>query len=306
MRDAMIERLVNALQSHGFRVSVFTEFNSCFDIAAKKDATALILKAFSNVDAMRPESAAELRKAAALFHATPLLVGEKTKAGPLVSDTRYERFGISVLSPETFGAFLDGSDPAYRSFKGKQTVGLDADRMTKLRKQRDLSRAELAKHIGVSAQTIHRYEGGAPADAADAQKIEELLRHPLIVPLPLPTGARSAKGLFQDDFSDSALEKLHELGLQVALFEHAPFKAFANPAENLLVNVGKEKRDIQRKALVLEKTKTVFKAHSIVISKEYRLANVGHTPVIAEEELESFSRPTELLHEIQKREKQKK
>ncbi|MDO8624782.1 MAG: helix-turn-helix domain-containing protein [Candidatus Diapherotrites archaeon] len=307
MRETIIAHAMQALQGNGFTVSSFIEFNSCFDIAAKKNHAAYVIKVLSNVDSLRADTAFELHKAATLFDALPLIIGEKTKATDLQPHTQYERFGIPVLSVEMFGSFLAGENPRFHSFKGKRTVQLDTKRLVDLRQQHQLSQQELAGRTGVSPQTIHRYENGAAADATDAQKIEAVLGHPLIVAQPIMQIAPRPKNtLFENDFSDTALEKLHDLGMPLALFEHAPFLAFGNPTENLLINLGKEKRDIRRKALVLEKTKTVFKAHSIVISKEYKLHSIGKTPIIQEAELESFSRVQELLHEIEKREKNRK
>ena len=306
MREGLLANIVQILGLRGYTVSSFLEFNSCIDIAAKKNDHAFVIKVLSNVDSLRGETAAELYKAATLFSAMPLILGEKTKTTGLEQNTRYERFGIPVFSLETFTDFLDGKNPLYHSFKGKQTVQLDSKRLSSERQEQHLTQQELADKIGVSMQTIHRYENGAPAELTDARKIEELLRCRLITPRMVSIGNRTDdKNLFQTDFSDTALEKLHDLGMPLSLFCHAPFKAFANPDERILISIGKEKRDIERKALVLEKTKTVFKSHSIVISKEYKLHNVGKTPIIVEEELGSFSKMRDLLSEIQKREQKK-
>ncbi|MBS3060960.1 MAG: helix-turn-helix domain-containing protein [Candidatus Diapherotrites archaeon] len=301
MREELLAKTVQLLHSLGFTVSSFLEFNSCIDIAAKKNDSAFIIKVLSNIDSLRPETAMELHKAAAIFHATPIILGEKTKTVTLETNTRYERFGIPVFSKETFTDFLYGKNPMFRSFKGKQTVQLDAQQLVLERQKKQLSQQELGEKIGVTTQTIHRYENGHPADAQDAQKIESLLSCRIISPQTIQSESNVEK-IFETHFSEPALEKLFELGVPLAQFEHAPFKAVSTPTESLLINLGKDHRDIHRKALILEKTKTVFKAHSIVISKEYKLHNIGQTTIIAEEELESYSKIQELLKEIQKQE----
>ncbi len=306
MRENLLSGVMLALQHRGYTISSFLEFNSCFDIAAKKNQSAFIIKTLSNIDSIRPETALELQKAAALFEAMPILIGEKTKAFNLQNDTWYERFEIPVFSVETFSDYLDGKNPSIHSFKGKETVQLDREKLVAKRLAQQLTQEELAQAAGVSSQTIHRYENGAPADYSDALRLEQILKSQLIDPCFQMHPQKVDRSAFESVFFDPALEKLHDLGIPIALFSHAPFKAFANPSESILVNLGKDKREIQRKALVLEKTKTVFKSHSIVISKEYKLHTIGKTPVIQEEELESFSKKQEFLNEIAKREKKEK
>lgn len=306
MRPELLEKTVGLLAEHGYTISTFFEFKSCFDVAAKKNEQFFVIKILENADALREESAQELKKVASVFKAVPLLIAEKTKTSELAKGTGYERYQIPLVSVETFAQLLGQKTIQNQSFKGKTTVELDSELLKKQREKKGYSLEETGKKIGASAETIHRYEKGGKAEKQNAQKLEQLLGTPLIRQTDIFNFYRPVPLVFEPSFSESALEKIHDLGLEMALFGHAPFKALGKPREPLFINLGKEKKEIQRKALVLEKTKTIFKGHSLVISKEYKLKTIQHTPIIQEEELESYTKIQQLLEEIKKREHGKK
>lgn len=301
MRLELLTRVVQVLQNQGFVVSTFFEFKSCFDVAAKKNNYFFVIKILENADALREESASELKRIAAIFHAVPLLMAEKTKTSTLQTGTAYERYQIPLVSLQTFKHLLVEGTLQSQSFKGKELVQLNARELRNRRNAHGLTLTELGRKTGVSAETIHRYEKGRKAQEKHAAKIEKQLGAGIIQQTRL-FSVPVSDFAFDSEFSDHALEKIHSLGMELALFEHAPFKAFGKPSEPFLINLGKEKKEIQRKALVLEKTKTVFKGHSVVISKEYKIKSIQHTPVFAEEELDSYTKIQQLLEEIRKRE----
>ncbi len=303
MREELLRQTVQKLQKKGFVVSTFFEFKSCFDVAAKNNEFFFVIKILENADSLREESAEELKKVALVFRAIPILIAEKTKAFSLSKGTAYERYSIPLLSIETFEQLLEKTGLVSQSFKGRELVQLDSKLLKNRRENKGWSMQELGKKIGVSGETIHRYEKGKKAEKKHAEKLEQKLGSGIVRPTGILASRAKETISFENHFPDSALEKIHSLGMEMALFEHAPFKAFGKPEEPFLINLGKEKKELQRKALVLEKTKTVFKGHSVVISKEYKIKSIQHTPVFQEEELDSYTKIQQLLEEIKNREK---
>ena len=102
MRETILLRTAAILKEHGFSVESFAHSNACFDLVAKRPDLTLVLKVFNNIDALREEQAGELRKIAALFNATVLILGEKSKAFSLKKGILYERLGLVALNLQTF------------------------------------------------------------------------------------------------------------------------------------------------------------------------------------------------------------
>ncbi|GEM_PF-1620373 len=307
MREAIAAKAMLLLKKHGFFVSEFLQYNSCFDIAAKKHDKIFLIKVFGNIDALREEQALELKKIAAAFTATALVLGEKTKAFALKEKIAYERYGLPVLAIDSFAELLNDNLPSIRFFKGKETVALDAEKLKQKRKQLGLTLSELADRIDLSAQAVYRFEKNATATLSAAKRLEDVLQEKLTKQINILEPQNSGQQVFDEKSFDESFEKIRSLGLQLALFEHAPFRAYSRPEDALLIDKGYSKQDLKRKALVLEKAKTLVKGgHSVIISREQKYSIIHDTPIIQEEELDSFTKARDLLETIKEREKKKR
>ena len=64
------------------------------------------------------------------------------------------------------------------------------------------------------------------------------------------------------------------------------------------------KKDFERKAESLMKTKKVFDGTPLIITKELKYTRVSKIPIVAEEELDSLSKFKDLMKLIREREQQ--
>jgi len=321
MRQQLLEKTVALLEQHGFKVASFIHTNSCFDLIAHGPAVTLLLKVFANIDTLRPEHAAELRKLEHLFNAEALIVGECTKAFSLQPGVVYERHGIPVLNPSSFASLLNDQAPFVRYYKGKSIVEIDALAMRRKREESGLSLADLAERLGLARETLYRFEAGSTTSLDTAQKLEEFFhcalvkRSRFLEPVEREESL-TEKELFPDHFEDELLQKIHDLGLKLAEFHRSPFDAFASqtlgtdaggPAgagmgEGLLISRGHKKADIQKKALDLEKSKGTLVTHSFIIAKDFKGRKVEDIPIIGEEDLDSVQKVKDLVKLIRERE----
>lgn len=312
MREITLMKIVSFLKNSGFQVNTFFDSNSCFDLIAKRTDLKLVIKVYLNIDGFRKEQAEELQKIAQSFNAVVLIIGEKTKAFALKKGIIYERHLIPAMNYPTFVSIFDTVVPLIKSFKGKKIVELETEKLKEKREELDYTLSELAKKTGITKESLYRLEHGFNTSLETAKKLEKLLKADLIIEknllkdfmAKLPEKTFDEK--FEEKFDDSSLEKIHSLGLDLIEFKHAPFKAFGTKKEFLLIDKGKEKTEIKKKVLVLEKTKAVFDAHSLIITKKFSLNQISSTPIIEEQELDSYSKINELMKEIKRREKPKK
>jgi putative transcriptional regulator len=306
LRELIAAKAAALLQSQGYTISNFLDYNSCFDIAAKRANEIFLIKVFENADALREEQATELKKIAAAFNATALIIAEKTKAFALKNNVIYQRYDLPTISIASFSSMLKNCLPSIRCFKGKETVSIDSEKIKQKRKQLGLTLSNLAGKIGLSIQAMHRTEKNSQSSLATARKIENILKEKIIKQIDLFEKKPTTR-IFDSNLQDDSFEKIQELGLKLALFDHAPFRAFSNPEEALLIDKGYSKQDLKKKAMLLGKTKPLIKgSHAFIISKETKYETIDNTPIIQEEELYSFSKARDLLETIKEREKKKR
>ncbi|MBU1120949.1 helix-turn-helix domain-containing protein, partial [Candidatus Micrarchaeota archaeon] len=204
-------------------------------------------------------------------------------------------------------SMLSSFSPYVKSFKGRGIVEINADKLRDKRKELQLSLEKLAERVGLAKESLYRFEHGASTSLETAKKLEEVLKTDLILEKNLleefyKSQLQKKKELFGEKIRDEVLEKIHGMGLDLIELSHSPFKAVGSKKEYLIIDKGKEKQELKKKALVLEKTKAVLDTHSLIITKKFDLSNIASTAVMKEEELDSYKKIQELMAEVKKRE----
>ena len=170
----------------GFQISqVFCSRQSCFDFAARKDNTSILVKVSSDVDAFSPRSARELKMIADRVSAASLLISQQTHGKPLEDDTVYSRNGIFVITEKTVrNIALRTANPLIYAGPGGYSVEVDGQLVEKRRKELGLSIGKLAAMIGVSRRTLYGYERGmTKASVKSAYKLARTLGIPVAKPI---------------------------------------------------------------------------------------------------------------------------
>ncbi|MBI4209924.1 MAG: helix-turn-helix domain-containing protein [Candidatus Diapherotrites archaeon] len=300
-REQLIEACLSALHTNGFAATTFLDTNTCFDIIARKTDSTLLIKVYDNIDSIRKEQGEELVKMACTLGARAAIIGAKTKVFRMEDSTVYYRYGVPAMTIGTFRALLENRNPEVSYFKGRSTVEMDFEALRRKRMELALSLHELAERIGVASETLYRFEKGASTSMETAKKLEKELDGEFIRGLDI-MGPRLKPERFDDVPEEKLLEKLHGLGMKMALFEHAPFDAYGEVDRGMLISTGKGKFDIPKKALELRKATTAVKSDSIIVTKEYKLKSVEGIPVIEEADLDTIGRIKELKKLIREKE----
>lgn len=302
LREKLYEEVVLSLAQRGFETKSFVDMNSCFDIIARKQGLVLILKVLTNIDALRPEHAQELHKLAHAFNASPLIVGERSKVQELLPSVLYERYDLPVLSLHGFISLLDQQLPMEKSFKGKSVAVLDAQKLREEREASEMTLKELSEKAHISIESLHRYEKGAPASMEVAEKLEKILHTKIIQGInvfELPEVPAKLEDKAEIPYN-SALEQLHELGLKLSVFAHAPLTA-AGKEQPLLISQSDSDSVLKRKAFLLSKTRSIVHQPGMIITKHSKHVRVENIPVVQEEELSTFSSVEDIMHALREK-----
>jgi len=323
-RERWIERLREQLEQAGFYVANTQGVRpSSFDLAARRDATLLLIKVLKNIDALDAEEAARLLELGRLFPATVLVVGETSGQSTLDDGVVYTRYDVPIVSEPTLREYLQkGVPPFLYASPGGAFARIDGERLKFLRRTRGLSLGTLASIAGVSRRAIQLYEEGQGAEAMVVERIETYLDAPIVRPVelfgarPRPPAAksrpRSDRGAEEaapppartgDSLRDGVLAQLGGMGLEVTITVRAPFDALARTPEVLLAGVGSLRTALHR-AEVLHGIARVAEGHAMFIVREtVHRPSIGGLAILNVTELRRHRDPEDLLEEITERER---
>ena len=323
-RERWIERIRELLQRAGYYVANTQGVRpSSFDLAARRDATLLLIKVLKNIDALDAEEAFRLLELGRLFPATVLVVGQTSGAAELDDGVVYTRYEVPIVSESTLRDYLEKALPPFLyASPGGAFARIDGERLRFLRQARGLSLGTLASIAGVSRRAIQLYEEGQGAEATVVERIETYLDAPIVRPVELfdrpgrsrrgdeRTDAASADRLDApaapartgDPLRDGVFAQLGGMGLEVTVTMRAPFDALARTPGVLLAGVGSLRTALHR-AEVLHGIARVAEGHAMFVVREtIHRPSIAGLAILNVSELRRHRDPEELLEEISERE----
>jgi putative transcriptional regulator len=254
-----------------------------------------------------------MKMMAAMLGASPTVIGMHSSSADLEPGILYTRFGIPIVSEDTFTEFmLQGVPPLVYAAPGGLYVRLDKDFLREIRQERAISLGALAEAVGVSRKAIQMYESGMGAMVDIANKIEDFLDAPLVLPLDpfayVSDVADHLKGLekFQGQNKD-IFEMLKEIGYSVVPTKKAPFDAIAKEEELLLLTgIGEDSKKTEMKARVVGNLSRVTEKKSVIIvQKRILIDDIHGTALVTRDELRRVDHSEDLMDLILKREKRR-
>ncbi len=308
-REQLIDRIRETLSKSGYYVSEQHHLRSIsFDIVARKDRQLVILKALCNIDSLSSNDAEQLKIISLTLDASPLVIGMHSSAADLEDGILYSRFGIPIISEDTFSEhMLNGIPPFIYAAPGGLYVRIDGEALRELRKKRGISLGALAEVAGVSRKAIQMYEGGMGAMVEIASRIEEFLDEPIVLSLdPLVfTAEMPEKFDPPEGSSGEILDMLREIGYLVVPTRKSPFDALAREEEILLLTgIGGEPKTIVRKARIVANISRITEKKSVmIIDEDSTIEEIDGTPLVSRDELRRVDHSEDLLDLILKREK---
>jgi putative transcriptional regulator len=295
------------LKEAGFNVSekCFSR-PSCFDFAARKNETLILIKVQLDIDNFSPSDSAELKAISECVSAISLLVGEKTREKPLEDDTVYSRYDVSVVNPKTFeNILIHKIYPLIHAGPGGYYVKIHSEAIKKRRQELDLSVGEMAKMVGISRRTLYGYERGmAKASVTAAYNIIYTLGVPVAKPVDVfekPINLR--KCFLTTKFAIAKNKLLQKIFNKFARYrittvKRAPFDfVIAVPEEKMRIIGGvadNGEQELNRRVDEILSVSRVVKAHPILITEE-RKSSKKDILCLCKEELSRIKNPEEFI-----------
>ena len=297
-----------AMKEADFQVSqICCSRPSCFDFAARKNDTAVLVKVNSDVDTFSAHSARELKVIADRVSAASLLISQQTHGKPLEDDTVYSRNGIFVVTEKTIrNIALKTANPLIYAGPGGYSVEVDGELVEKRRKELGLSIGKLAVMIGVSRRTLYGYERGmAKASVKSAYKLAETLGVPVAKPINILERKRKQR--------QCLLMKAHHAFIRKVLLQkvlrkfafcdispvyRAPFDFIMNFPKSKRAIVGsvaaRDERNLDKRIEEIVSVCTVIHAHPVLITERTKVSSKDMS-CICMDELSAMRTPEDLV-----------
>lgn len=313
-RPELIERTRLALAQAGFQLSEPGHARAVsFDLVARRGETLLLVKVFANADSLTEALGAEVRTLAGLLRAAPLLVGERSSAGPLEDGVLYFRHRVPLVAPGTLEqCLLEGEPPLVYAAPGGYYVNLDGATLRGLRAARNLSLGQLAEAAGVSRRAIAMYEEGMGALVEVAERLEDFLAEPLVRPVTLfqapdaPALPAFDPGRAREVLDRQVFARLAQLGYRIVLTERSLFDAVGQDAAReqdlILAGVGELHPEMVERARALQSIGSVVEREVVFIVRDRKSREqVEGTAVIGQDELARMDATSDVLELIRRR-----
>jgi putative transcriptional regulator len=332
-RERWIEQIRDLLSRSGFYVADSHGVRpSSFDLAARRDATLLLVKVLKNIDALGAEEATRLIELGNLFPATVLIIGQASGAAELDAGVVYTRYGVPIVNEETLREYLEeGVPPFLYASPGGTFARISGERLRELRVGRGLSLGTLASVAGVSRRAIQLYEEGAGAEIDVIERIETFLGEPIVSPIaifgatppraasPEPPSPRSGKGRPSDEVGgrapanptrvrtgdalrDGVLDQLDGLGFEVTVTVRAPFDAFSRSPRILLTGVGSLRTALHRAEILYELSRVAEGHAMFVVAENVHRPSIDGLPILNVRELRRHRDRDDLFDDLSERE----
>ncbi|MCX6776839.1 MAG: helix-turn-helix domain-containing protein [Candidatus Micrarchaeota archaeon] len=293
MREQLVQEVAEVLLNCNY-LSVFcTRIHSCFDMLAKREREALLVKVLENVDAFTKQQAEDMRKIAGMLSGNGFIVGDRTNEYKLEDGVLYERHKVPAGNIRTFRGIVEGDEfPKIRKFR-ELLVDIDEAKMARAREKLKLSLEELSKRSGISKGTLYRYEHGRIyASEENARKIEEILGMELRKFID-PFGGR------QKFVSEDTLISM--LGFESVKTKTAPFDILGKERKLLFAGEEADRRTMTKRAEVYSDIMDAFGSGSCFILNRCSKDSIAGIPVVRKNEIKEISKARELMKLIEER-----
>ncbi|MFH1125824.1 MAG: helix-turn-helix domain-containing protein [Candidatus Altiarchaeota archaeon] len=301
MKPYLLRRVAELLESSGFLVSDCQGSRSCFDFLARKGRVLLVVKVLNNIEGLNGNTVHELKKVSSLVGGAPIVVGARLKSSKLIDGVLYERYGINALNLSTMEDFVSDFMPVVHSVRGNYCSKIDSGLLRRLRSRLDLTQEELAKELGVSKQSVYRYEstGRVVFDVMEKMmKIfadERLLLHENLLSLNFPE-EDSYFSMHVPGMRKIVADRLERIGFSTSI-TNAPFDVVAREHETVYTVVSDDNRRLEHKISLVGEITGMVGGYGMCVTNRHVSSRRG-VAVLKPEELDGFESPKDLIERI--------
>ena len=296
MKASLVSEVARVFGEAGYQVVSCEGMQSSFDVLAKGEKLFLV-KVLSNVESLMPKKSCELKSVAGLLGGIPLIVGERIKSAVLEDGVVYERYGVHVVGRETLERVLADEAPTTYTVRGNYCMRANSRRLVEARRAQGLTQDDLAQFLGVSKQSVYRYERDGRMSSLIAERISELFGglDGLFLPNDVFTAEASSDDIafegYVSGLKRKAFECFRHIGFDVSLTK-APFDIVLKDEDMVFTTVSNDWQRLERRIHVVEEISEAVGGLSVCITE--RATSVSGV-VLKPEDLEGIKTRKEFI-----------
>ena len=301
----------DVLKEAGFNVSEkCCSRPSCFDFAARKNGTVILVKVQLDIDNLSLGDSLELKAISECVSAASLLVGERAREKPLEDDTVYSRYEVSAVTPKTFeSTIISKNYPLIHAGPGGYYVEIHSEAIKKRRQELGLSVGEMAEMVGISRRTLYGYERGmAKASVTAAYNLIYILGFPVARPINVFERSREQRKCFLTaaKFAIAKSKLMQKIfrkftRCHITTVKKAPFDFVITVPEEKMRIIGgvanNKEQELNKRVDEILSVSRVVGAHPILITEE-RKASKKDILCIGREEFSKIKSPEDLISQL--------
>lgn len=291
-KSRKMKQVLRLVEDNSFSTVEAYNFRTCFDIMAQKDGRRIMIKFEKNIDGLQKSDAKALHMLETFLDSQALVIGKNYKGKKLDDGTIFKRYGIGCVSENTLEYLMEGRNLNNAKRFRKDVKTIDGLALRRLRKLVDSSMRELGEAVGISKDSIYRYEKGKEdITAENLSKLEDFFRSRLS---------------YQNDSAHYEKQygypKAKLAGTQLLLFETDPFTIILKGLS--IYEAGREanSRTMEKWADFYKDINKVFGDYPFFLSsKPLKKVNRNGIPVVTVKELKMVSSESRLMELILER-----
>jgi putative transcriptional regulator len=294
----LLNKIVKFLIRENFNVLV-TE--GSFDVAARREKL-LLLKILLNIDALQKEHALTLLAVSHFVSAYPFVISEKSNREILGKNIIYSRFGVPVVTHETFENILKEGEPFVFSAKGRHTVEIDCEKMRNMRKELGYSLSELSKLVGISKKALYEIENKKVNPTKETlERLEDVLQVKLTLPFK-PEVPIKLKLKPKNKFQEKVVREFSRIGIESTATYSAPFEIIGKEKSALITRLSRNTVKIKKEVDSVKRLSSIFSSKAFFVVKRIHEKTIKGIPVILDKELKEIETIREFNKLIKERE----
>ncbi|ACB39621.1 helix-turn-helix domain-containing protein [Pyrobaculum neutrophilum] len=158
--EKLLEATLNIVRNMGEELFIDTSRPYAYTLVAKFGSKKYIMRVASDADQIPTSAVRDLKILSAHTDATSVCLVSGVRGQILQRGVVYVKDNVVFLSLSTFTDALGGRLPAFKLGRGSVTAVINGEELRRRREGAGLSLGALAAELGVTRETVYRYERG--------------------------------------------------------------------------------------------------------------------------------------------------
>jgi putative transcriptional regulator len=158
--EKLLQATLNIVRSVGEQLFIDVSRSYAYTLVAKFGNRKYLMKIAADAEDVSSSAIKDLKLLSKYTNVTSLCIVSDVKGQVLRRGVVYLRDNFVFMSLSTFTDILNGKEPTYRVSRGTITAMIDGKKLRELRERAGMSLSAVAEQLGVTRETVYRYERG--------------------------------------------------------------------------------------------------------------------------------------------------